>query len=84
MSKKAFPLRINAAVLAAMQCWADDDLRSVNAQIKYVLRYSLLKHGRVKLVQKVTTEVVDANGPKTSQADFNPNKVSSVSLTFLI
>ncbi|MDB4279294.1 Arc family DNA-binding protein [Paraglaciecola sp.] len=66
MSKKAFPLRINADVLAAMQRWADDDLRSVNAQIEYILRDSLVKHGRVKLVQKVTTEVVDANGPKTT------------------
>lgn len=61
MSKKAFPLRINADVLAAMQRWADDDLRSVNAQIEYVLRDTLVKHGRVKLVQKVTTEVVDSN-----------------------
>ena len=66
MSKKAFPLRINADVLAAMQRWADDDLRSVNAQIEYVLRDALIKHGRVKLVQKVTTELVDANVPKTS------------------
>ena len=49
-----------------MQRWADDDLRSVNAQIEYILRDSLVKHSRVKLVQKVTTEVVDANGPKTS------------------
>lgn len=61
MAKKAFPLRINADVLAAMQRWADDDLRSVNAQIEYVLRDTLVKHGRVKLVQKVTTEVVDSN-----------------------
>ena len=66
MSKKAFPLRINADVLAAMQRWADDDLRSVNAQIEYILRDSLVKHSRGKLVQKVTTEVVDANDPKTS------------------
>ena len=66
MSKKAFPLRINADVLAAMQRWANDDLRSVNAQIEYVLRDILVKHGRVKLVQKLTTEVVDANAPKTS------------------
>ena len=66
MSKKAFPLRISADVLAAMQRWADDDLRSVNAQIEYILRDSLVKHSRVKLVQKVTTEVVDANDPKTS------------------
>jgi hypothetical protein len=60
MSKKAFPLRINPDVLAAMQRWADDDLRSVNAQIEYVLRDSLLKQGRVKLVQKVISELVDA------------------------
>lgn len=66
MSKKAFPLRINADVLAAMQRWADDDLRSVNAQIEYVLRDTLVKHGRVRLVQKVTTEVVETDAPKTS------------------
>lgn len=59
MSKKAYPLRINEDVLAAMQRWADDDLRSVNAQIEYVLRDALLKQGRVKLVQKVITQVVD-------------------------
>jgi hypothetical protein len=66
VSKKAFPLRINADVLAAMQRWADDDLRSVNAQIEYVLRDALIKHGRVKLVQKVTTELVDTDTLKTS------------------
>jgi hypothetical protein len=59
MSKKAYPLRINEAVLAALQRWADDDLRSLNAQIEYLLRDALLKSGRVKLVQKVVTEVVD-------------------------
>ncbi|MEO9946985.1 MAG: hypothetical protein ABJH28_12280 [Paraglaciecola sp.] len=59
MSKKAFPLRINPDVLAAMQRWADDDLRSVNAQIEYVLRDTLVKQGRVKLIQKVVTEVVE-------------------------
>ncbi|MBF7074220.1 hypothetical protein ISG33_12495 [Glaciecola sp. MH2013] len=60
-SKKAYPLRINAQVLAAMQRWADDELRSVNAQIEFVLRDALVKSGRVKLVQKAITEVVDAD-----------------------
>jgi hypothetical protein len=46
--KKAYPLRINAAVLDAMQHWADDELRSVNAQIEYVLREALRKAGRMK------------------------------------
>lgn len=57
MAKKAYPLRINESVLNAMQRWADDDLRSLNAQIEYVLREALVKSGRVKLVQKVSTEL---------------------------
>lgn len=46
--KKAYPLRISPAVLAAVQRWADDDLRSVNAQIEYLLRDALRKSGRLK------------------------------------
>ena len=46
--KKAYPLRINAQVLDAIQRWADDELRSVNAQIEYLLRDALRKAGRVK------------------------------------
>lgn len=57
MTKKSFPLRINEQVIAAMQRWADDDLRSLNAQIEFVLRDALVKNGRVKLVQKVVTDV---------------------------
>ena len=57
MSKKAYPLRINEQVLAALQRWADDDLRSLNAQIEYVLRDALVRSGRLKLVQKVVTDI---------------------------
>ncbi|XOV81191.1 MAG: hypothetical protein ACFHVJ_09635 [Aestuariibacter sp.] len=57
MAKKAYPLRINEDVLAAMQRWSDDELRSLNAQIEYVLRDALVKSGRVKLVQKTITMV---------------------------
>ncbi|MBD8900153.1 Arc family DNA binding domain-containing protein [Rhodanobacter sp. DHG33] len=46
--KKAYPLRISAAVLEAMQRWSDDELRSLNAQIEYVLRDALRKSGRLK------------------------------------
>ena len=45
--KKAYPLRISADVLNAAQRWADDDLRSLNAQIEYVLREALRKTGRL-------------------------------------
>ena len=46
--KKAYPLRISADVLEAIQRWSDDELRSVNAQIEYVLRDALRKAGRVR------------------------------------
>jgi len=48
-SKRAYPLRISTSVLDAVQRWADDELRSVNAQIEYVLREALRKSGRLKL-----------------------------------
>ncbi len=45
--KKAYPLRISTEVLDAVQRWADDELRSVNAQIEYVLREALRRAGRL-------------------------------------
>ncbi|WP_220463235.1 hypothetical protein [Colwellia sp. BRX10-4] len=48
MAKKAYPLRINEEILSAMQRWSDDELRSLNAQIEYVLRDALRKSGRTK------------------------------------
>ena len=48
MSKrKAFALRINEDILEAMQRWADDELRSANGQIEYVLRAALKKASRL-------------------------------------
>lgn len=46
--RKAYPLRINSAVIEAMQKWSDDELRSLNAQIEYVLRDALRDAGRIK------------------------------------
>jgi hypothetical protein len=46
--KKAYPLRISSEVLEALQLWAEDELRSLNAQIEYVLREALRKTGRMK------------------------------------
>jgi len=63
-SKKSYPLRISPDVLAAVQRWADDELRSANAQIEYILRDALVKSGRVKIVQKVVTEIEDKTDNK--------------------
>lgn len=45
--RKSFLLRADAAILEAMQRWANDDLRSLNAQVEFVLREALRKAGRV-------------------------------------
>lgn len=45
--RKAFLLRIDPAVLDAMQRWANDDLRSLNAQVEFVLRRTLQREGRL-------------------------------------
>ena len=45
--RKAFLLRIDPGVLDAVQRWANDDLRSLNAQIEFVLRDALRRAGRL-------------------------------------
>jgi len=47
-SKKNYPLRIHADILDAMKRWSDDELRSLNGQIEYVLRDALRRANRLK------------------------------------
>jgi hypothetical protein len=46
--RKTFLLRIPPELHAALEKWAADELRSVNAQIEYLLTESVKKAGRVK------------------------------------
>ena len=41
--RKSFLLRIDPALWAELEAWAQDELRSVNGQIEYVLRQAVLK-----------------------------------------
>ncbi|MGD8374757.1 MAG: hypothetical protein PVF68_01340 [Acidobacteriota bacterium] len=48
MSKrKPFLLRIDPALHATLQRWADDELRSLNGQIEYLLREAARRAGRL-------------------------------------
>ena len=44
--RKPFLLRVDPALLEALQRWANDDLRSLNGQIEFLLRRSLQQAGR--------------------------------------
>lgn len=48
MARKNFPLRISPELYAALERWAADDLRSVNAQIEYLLTRAVKDAGRQK------------------------------------
>lgn len=61
--KKAYPLRISVEVIDAVQRWADDELRSVNAQIEYVLRDALRRAGRLPRPPKTGDRAADPNEP---------------------
>jgi len=50
-AKKPFALRVDSRTLEAMQRWAQDDLRSMNAQIEFVLRESLRQAGRLRAAE---------------------------------
>jgi hypothetical protein len=64
MARKNFPLRIDAEILDALRRWADDDLRSLNGQIEFLLRESLRSRGRVKdAIPAVEPETKDGADP---------------------
>jgi hypothetical protein len=46
--KKKFLLRIDDSLYSSLEKWAADELRSINAQIEYILKDSLRKAGRLK------------------------------------
>ena len=46
-NKKSFPLRLDPALHRAIELWANDEFRSVNAHIEYLLREALRKAGRL-------------------------------------
>jgi hypothetical protein len=52
--RKPFLIRIDRKVLEAVQRWANDDLRSLNGQIEFLLRRSVQQAGR--LAQEVSDE----------------------------
>ena len=46
--RKQYPLRVDPALWEAIERWAADDLRSVNAQVEFILRRALSEAGRLK------------------------------------
>lgn len=52
--KKSFPLRLDPDIHRAVEQWAGDEFRSVNAHIEYLLREALKRAGRLPPPRKKT------------------------------
>ena len=61
--RKPFLLRIDPAVLDALQRWAADDLRSLNSQIEFVLRRALQREGRAVGAKDARPSPAKKEGP---------------------
>jgi hypothetical protein len=58
---KPFLLRVDPRVLAAVRRWAEEDLRSLNGQIEFLLRQALARRG-VRLTDDPPADRPDADG----------------------
>jgi hypothetical protein len=61
--RKPFLLRVDPELHEALQRWANDDLRSLNAQIEFLLRRALQAAGRLKSTTETQTGHREPGGP---------------------
>jgi hypothetical protein len=66
--RKPFLIRLDPAVLTAIEAWAADDLRSINGQIEFVLREALRKAGRKVKASEATAAAADDPAVDTAPA----------------
>jgi hypothetical protein len=62
--RKPFLLRLDPATYVALERWAADELRSLNAQIEYLLRRALQEAGR----KPPPASAVPADNPRAPQS----------------
>lgn len=66
--KKAFLLRLNPKVFNALEEWAHDEFRSVNAQVEYLLLESLKKAGRKPAKEKKAPSTPPNDPPQNQES----------------
>ncbi|MCX6552306.1 MAG: hypothetical protein NTY02_15110 [Acidobacteria bacterium] len=62
--RRPFLLRLDPSLHEALQRWANDDLRSLNAQIEFLLRRALQDEGRAKPSPETTSGRRSPGGPQ--------------------
>jgi hypothetical protein len=65
-SRKSFLMRIDPGLWAELESWAQDELRSVNGQIEYILRQAVLKRKGVLTLKGKTSAPFPMNQSEES------------------
>ena len=63
VAKKQYPLRIDPELWSAVERWANDELRSVNGQLEFIIRESLKRAGRLPKPVKPDTQTSNDQKP---------------------
>ena len=82
MARESFLLRIDPKILASLRQWSEDEMRSVNAQIEFLLRNALRNAGRMPTAAELDLTESDAASDVNSPPPANPHssvKASKIS-----
>lgn len=66
---KSFILRVDSATMDAIEAWAEDEFRSVNGQIQWILAEALKKSGRMKKKKDSPPSSSKGDEPSVPDAD---------------
>lgn len=69
---KSFVLRVDAATMEALEQWADDEFRSINGQLQWIIADALRRSGRLKKSAAAAADVTagaDADMDMSSVVD---------------
>lgn len=65
---KSFVLRVDAATMEALEQWADDEFRSINGQLQWIIADALRRSGRLK---KSAAAAADATAGADADMDMS-------------
>ena len=63
---KSFVLRVDAATMDALERWAEDEFRSINGQLQWIIADALRRSGRLK---KPKSSVAEQNAEDIADKD---------------
>ena len=72
---RSFVLRVDAATMEALEAWAEDEFRSINGQLQWIIADALRRSGRLKKSRPQAARADAPDGkPATQAASNNPAK----------